>query len=211
MTSRNIETISRAQVFKQKPILRAHIRDFQEHFFDHEYNNYNDPIYDALAYDAQELHYESTIVMWPHNNINQYVGDLAEELRGSLASLGCTGLVLMPLLGMDWFARVGLTDKELVRVRATLQQIVDSPSYTEALSIPLSEVESMIDIVFWSARLDPDFPEYLFWMDIQERFCFFVCRYGNIHILTFNAEFRIPEQVWKDRGWNVGMDVDQFG
>lgn len=206
-----MKTIDRAQVFRQYPMIRAHIRDFQGQFFDPEYNDPNDPMYDALSFEPQEPDYENIILMWRHEDIQAYVTDLTTELKAALSSLACTELVLMPMLRMDWFARAGLPDAELVRVRAWLRQIVGAPHYTEALSIPLEELEGMLDLVFWSARLDPDFPEHLFWVDNKERFCFFVCRYGNIHFLSLNKEFGINEQFWKERGWILGVDVDQFG
>lgn len=204
--------ITREQVFEAYPIIASLIADFQQQFFDPEYNDRDDPIYDALHYSTKgdELYHGNFITMLPHDDIQQYPTDLSLHLQKLLSDLGCTQLLILSFIKSDLFGNTHHQTRELTRARQILTQKTGNISYAEALSIEPDSTGELIYTFFWLSRLDGELPEFIFWVDEQQHFCFYICNRGNLHWLSLSSSNGLSEQLLKKHGFIVESDIDQF-
>lgn len=207
-----MRTITRKQVFEQYVVIASLIADFQRQFFDPEYNDANNPMYDALHYPntGEELYYDNFITLLPHDDIHLYPDDLATCLRQLLSDLGCEELLILSFMKMDLFGNTAHQDKELVQAHQFLAQHTGTNSYDEAFVFSLDRLEEWIDSFFWLSRLDPSLPEFVFFVDTKQRFCFYICNRGNLHWLLLSADIPLSDTLFREHGFVVGPDVDQF-
>lgn len=204
--------ITRKQVFEAHPTIRSLIADFQQQFFDPEYNDADDPLYDALHYptSGEEQYHGNFIAMLPHDDIQHYPKDLATHLRVLLHDLTCTQLIILSFIKTDLFGNARQQDNRLIQARQLLTRYTGSTAYDEALRAGPDHLDDLLYAFFWLSRLDGELSEYIFWADEKQRFCFFICNRGNIHWLSLSSSCDLSEQLLKKHGFVVGPDIDQF-
>ncbi|MCC2599660.1 hypothetical protein [Sphingobacterium sp. FBM7-1] len=207
----NTLTITRKQVFETHPVIASLIADFQQQFFDPEYNDPNDPAYDALALEATPMDYAGNyIITWAHDDIISYPATLTKALQNVLSDLHCDSLLLLASHRYSLYGHPQHDDARILEARDILHSLTGTDTYSEALSVPVVEMERLIAAFFWLSRLDPELPEYIFWVDATGRFAFFICNRGNIHLLVFDEHLPLNDTYLKARGFIVGPDIDQF-
>ena len=204
--------ITRQALMQSHPVIRKLLASFQQTFFDPDYNDANDPAYDALNYpvDNDALFHGNYISMMPHGDIRQYPDDLAKKIRSILQELGCQELFILAFVKRDLFGRGLENEKELAQAKGFLKQKLETTSYQEAIGLHLQELEVYTFVYFWLSRLDAELCSYIFWVDEQQRFCFYICNRGNVHWLALHPESGLSEAFFKKHGLLVGADIDQF-
>lgn len=206
------QTISRQEVFTHYHIIASLIADFQQQSFDPEYNDADDSMYDIVHYPTRgdELYQGNFVTMLPHDDIRHYPRDLANHLRELLHDMECTQLIILSFIKTDLFGNARHHDEELVQARQKLTRYTGSTAYDEALWTTSEHLEELLHAFFWLSRLDGELSEYIFWIDEQQRFCFYICNRGNLHWLRLSDDSPLTEQLFKKYGFIIGPDIDQF-
>jgi hypothetical protein len=73
-----MKLISRNQIFDNHKNITKLIRSFQKDFFDEEYDDVEDEIFDILKFEPGEIMYESFILEINHIQLNTYPKNLSE-------------------------------------------------------------------------------------------------------------------------------------
>lgn len=206
-----MQTIDRTTIFTQYPVIASLIADFQHSFFDAEYNDPNDPAYDALEIGASPMGYAGNyIIMLEHADIASYPQALTRAMQSLLGELSGYSLLLLASHKYSLYGQPRHDDPKVLEARKILQDMTGSADYAEALSFAVSEMEPLVFAFFWLGRLDPNVPEYIFWVDEKQRFCFYICNRGNIHLLVIDKDLPLTAKRLEALGFIVGPDIDQF-
>lgn len=205
-----MKVIDRRTVFEEYPTIGTLVRSFQSLGFDPEEDNPEDAWCDAMLLPERKIDFANYILMVPHDNISTYAQRLSAALQDLLSQLSCAHLLLLGHAKLNLFGNPQLNDSQLNRARSKLQTLVGQPPFVEMVLLEASELAEWIDVFFWLSREDPSVPEYVFWVDNEQRFCFFICRYGNIHLLSLYGKDLIGEEELQRIGFRVGEDYDQF-
>lgn len=206
-----MQTMERVVIFTQYPIIASLIADFQHSFFDAEYNDPNDPAYDALAIGARPMHYVADyIIMLQHDDITSYPHALTRAMQSLLRDLHCDRLLLLASHQYSLYGNPRHDEPMVLEARRILKDISGVKDDGEGLYFAVSEMEPLVSAFFWLSRLDPSVPEYIFWVDASERFCFYICNRGNIHLLVLDKDLPLTAERLEASGFIVGQDIDQF-
>ena len=205
-----MQLIERNKIFTDYKSIHSLIHQFQLPFFDESEDVIKDEIFDALGFDFQEIKRASFDLMIKHIDINTYSRKLSDSLKELLNYLNCKNLIILSHLKIDFFSQIEFHDFEkVVDSFKKLSQLINSHSYKEAILINLKEFNSFIEIFFWFEICNAS-PEYVFWFDKEQRFCFYLCKYGNIHIIDFTDGNLISENELLKLGFIVNEDYFQF-
>ncbi|TAF08525.1 MAG: hypothetical protein EAZ75_10225 [Flavobacteriia bacterium] len=205
-----MKLIDRIQVFKNQKNISSLIKEFQQSFFDEEFDTVDDEMFDAISLKNEKLNYSGFSIMLNHSEINSYPKVLSEKITEVLKFLKTEKLILISHLKLDFFGNLKHDYLKVINAYSELSKITNSKTYKEAIESEISEIESLFEIFFWLERCDSSIPEYVFWTDSKERFCFYFCKYGNIHFVDFTNGNLINEKELEKLNFIVNEDYDQF-
>jgi hypothetical protein len=205
-----MKLIERNQIFETHKNIASLIKGFQKVFFDEEYDTENDEMFDALKLEAEKTNEASFNLMINHRDINSYPKELFEKLKALLEYLNTDKLILISHLKIDFFGNLEHDYEKVINAYKELSKITNSKTFKETIETSVSEIENLVEIFFWLERCDASIPEYIFWHDTKERFCFYLCKYGNIHFVDFTNGKLITDDELKKIGFIVNEDYDQF-
>jgi hypothetical protein len=203
-----MKKINRNETFKNYKTIAFLVSDFQKEMYDEEYHEKN--WFDALSYCSEKITTESFSVMVRSNNLNEHSKNLAEKLKTLLNYLNTEKLILISHLKIDFFGNLEHDYEKVVKSYSKLSEYFPEKTYNEAIEIETSRIDDFVEIFFWLERCDPSIPEYVFWFDINQKFCFYFCKYGNIHFIDFTNGKLISDQELENLGFEV-KNYDQFG
>lgn len=202
--------IERNQIFQKYKNISSLINGFQKSFFDKDYDSTEDEMFDALKLGAEKNHESGFSLMINHKEINSYPKVLFEKLKTLLEVLNTDKLILISHLKIDFFGNLEHDYEKVINAYTELSKITNSKTYKETIETSVSEIEKLVEIFFWLERCDASIPEYVFWHDTKERFCFYFCKYGNIHFINFTNEKLMTDTELINLGFIVNEDYDQF-
>ena len=205
-----MKLIERKEIFETHKNIASLIKGFQKVFFDEEYDTEDDEMFDALKLDIDKIKNTGFSLMLQHNDINSYSKKLSEKLTALLSYLRVENLILLSHLKIDFFGNLEHDYEKVINAYSLLSGITNSKSFKETIETKVTEIENLVEILFWLERCDGSIPEYIFWADENERFCFYFCKYGNIHFIDFTNGNLISEKELSDLGFIVNEDYDQF-
>ncbi|MFV0143398.1 hypothetical protein [Empedobacter falsenii] len=205
-----MKLIERKEIFETHKNIASLIKGFQKVFFDEEYDTEDDEMFDALKLDIDKIKNTGFSLMLQHNDINSYSKKLSEKLTALLSYLRVENLILLSHLKIDFFGNLEHDYEKVINAYSLLSEITNSKSFKETIETKVTEIENLVEILFWLERCDGSIPEYIFWADENERFCFYFCKYGNIHFIDFTNGNLISEKELSDLGFIVNEDYDQF-
>ena len=194
-------------------VIRDLIANFQQGFFDPEYNDSEDPRYDALHYptNSETLFHGHYMTMISHNDIQTYPQDLSRALQRLLQDLKCEELLISGFVKSELFGNVELRHERLLHAREILAQKTSSiAGYKEVIRIAVDELEPIMYAFFWLYHLDASMSTYIFWTDQQQRFSFYISNRGNLHWLDLSEQKILSDTIFKEHGFKVGVDINQF-
>ncbi len=215
-----ITLISRKEIIHTKPIIASEIIKLQNAFYDEQTLMYYQESDEAEWYleqfdcvNEKTSHYITfnKVISLGYSDIKTYTNALTAKLIELFNYLKTQELVVISHLKLDFFGNRGNSYPPLRQAYKKLEKIVDKTTYKEALIIDVSNLGSFVEILFWITRCDPSVAEYIFLFDKQERFQFYLCKYGNIHLTEFNKEELTNEKL-ENLGWLVidGEEFDNF-
>ncbi len=205
-----MKLLKRNQIFKQHKNITSLIKAFQEGFFDKEFDNVEDEMFDAILLENEKVKHSGFSLMINHLEIESYPKELAKNLKKLLKHLETERLILISHLKLDLFGNLEHNYEKINSAYFKLSKITNSKTYKETIECEIEEIDSLVEIFFWLERYDASIPEYVFWSDSKERFCFYFCKYGNIHFVDFTDGNLISESELKSLGFKVNEDFDQF-
>lgn len=197
-----MKLISRNQVFEKQNNLAKLIRRFQKDCFDEEYDNLENETFDILIFDLQEIEYESFIIEVNHKDLETYTKIISKKLIKLLEVLNSKELTLISHLKLDFFEGIEyLEDVRILENYSKLSKIINLKKYNEAITIELSEVETFFEIFFWM-NIGNQISEFIFWSDLENKYCFNICKYGKLHFIDFTNGNLISNKDLKILGFN---------
>ena len=205
-----MKLIERSQILIQQKNISSLIKGFQEIIFDEEFDKVDDEMFDAITLKIEKVKNTGFSIMLNHNDINSYPKKLAKKLKELLTHLKTEKLTLISHLKLDFYGNLEHDFEKVISAYSKLSKITNSKTYKEAIESEISEIESLVEIFFWLERCDASIPEYVFWADSKERFCFYFCKYGNIHFVDFTNGNLITENELEKLHFIVNEDYDQF-
>lgn len=198
-----MKLISRNLIFDNHKNITKLIRSFQKDFFDEEYDDVEDEIFDILKFEPGESMYESFILETNHIELNTYPKNLSEILTKFLEYLNVEEMIIISHLKLDFYLGIEhIENEEILNRYKKLKQITLSEKYEEAIIFERNEIENLIDIFFWINEGNQG-SEFIFWVDVKEKFCFYLCKYGKLHFIDFTNGNLISEENLKYLGFNL--------
>jgi hypothetical protein len=199
-----MKLITRNQVFEKQNNIAKLIRSFQKDFFDEEIDESELEMFDILEFELDEVEYESFIIEINHSELETYTKHITEKLMQLLKYLNVKELNIISHLKLDFYLNSEHIEYEKVlNCYKKLNEITNSEKYDEAISVETSEIETLVEIFFWIERCNGGCPEFIFWSDIENRFCFYFCKYGKLHFIDFTNGNLISTEHLKKIGFNV--------
>ena len=175
-----MKKINRKEIFENYEKIAFLISYFQKSMYDEEYDEKK--WFDAINYNVKENPRESFTVMVNSENLNEHSKNLITKLKSLLKKLNSKKLIIVSHLKLDFFGNLNHDYEKVTNAYSKLTKYFPEKKYEEAIEIETNEIDDFIEIFFWLERCDPSIAEYIFWFDIQQKFCFYFCKYGNMEI-----------------------------
>lgn len=205
---KQMKVINRKEVFEKYPKIRALISDFQNAFFDDEYDSKEDEMFDAINFE-KKIETENFSVRVPNKNLEKHTEKLSLKIGELTEFLKANELLIISHLKLNYFGNLEHDFPNVIKAYKKLAKYFPTKSFKEAIEINKSEISDFVEILFWLERCDPSIPEYVFWFDKNEKFCFHFCKYGNIHIIDLTNGNLISDEELLKLGFELD-DYDQF-
>lgn len=205
-----MKLIERRVIFETYKNIAGLIKSFQKRSFDEEYDAADDEMFDALKLDVDNRKSTGFVLMIQHKDIYSYTKRLSEKLVALSRYLRVDKFILISHFKIDFFGNVEHDYEKVINAYSLLSAITNSTSFKEAIEARVSDIENLVEIFFWLERCDASIPEYIFWLDENERFCFYFCKYGNVHFVDFTNGKLISKRALIELGFLVDEDYDQF-
>lgn len=140
----------------------------------HEYIDHNESLHTIIAFDYSDL--------------KTYPAELSKRLIRMFADKDVSSLIVLSHLKTNFFGNLKTNHPQLKKEYSNLTQIVGADYYDEAFKIGIQDLETFIPIVFWMQRIDASSPEFIFFFDDKNRFSFYICNSGKVHIFSYEKE-----------------------
>src|SRR5690606_41505934 len=152
---------------------------------------------------------ENDTIRLPNNNLDNHTEKLIEKIISLHDFLNVKELIIISHLKLDFFGNLEHDFPKVINDYKKLSEYLPNKSFKEAIELDKSEIGNFVEIFFWLERCDPSIPEYVFWFDKNEKFCFYLCKYVNIHFIDLTKGNLITENELKNLGFDLD-DEDQF-
>ncbi|WP_316787720.1 hypothetical protein [Pedobacter frigoris] len=214
-----ITLIKRKDILEQYKIATSLLVSFQKDTFDDnpEYFEENDDrnwyyeTNDAVHIDFPKPKMLHSVIAFNHSDLSTYTKALSEKLNLLLTRLHIENVVM---IGSHKQSLCGVPDHTYKPYRNAISSflvITNDIQYEEAIVLELADLPKLLDIAFWFNRCGGKTPEYIYFCDTNEKLCFSICRYGNIHICEYHNEVVTDELLeGLDMHFDDGRCQDQF-
>ncbi len=197
-----MKLISRNQIFEKQSNLAKLIFNFQKDFFDED-DDIEDEMFDILQFQLNNVEYEFFIIEINHTEIKTYSKILSEKLTYLLKYLNVNEMTLISHLKLDFYLGIEhIENLQIMNSYRKLSEITNSNTYKEAISTEINEIEKLIDIFFWINEGNQG-SEFIFWADINDQFCFYLCKYGKLHFVDFTKGKLVSTENLKKLGFDI--------
>lgn len=203
-----MKTFNREEIFQKFEIIRNFVANFQLHFFDEEYDSKEDEMFDALNFTG-EIEKKGYSLRVPSKTILEHSKNLSVKIKELGSFLNTKEFIILSHLKLDFFGNLNHSYSKVQKSYVALSEHFPTQSFKETLRIKLNDIDDFIDKFFWLERCDPSIPEYIFWFDSNQQYCFYLCKYGNIHLIDFMSNKELTETSLKELGFFLD-DVNQF-
>jgi len=180
-----MKRIERKEIFKNYDKIRFLVSSIQKVLFDGNYNTEDEKEFDALKLETTHSKNKEIVLRVESNDINSYSKKLSEKLKLLLGLMKTKKIIIISSLKIDLF--VGLYNKyhKVKNAYSIFLKYIPEKSYKEAIELNINEIDDFVEIFFWLTRCVGNFPEYVWWFDENQKYCFNLCNNGNIHLTSF--------------------------
>ena len=202
-----IKTVLRQEIFTINKNITSLIHELQmemyeddDNFEDEEGKAEYDAQFDALDIRLEQPKQYNSIIDFSHDDIFTYTATLSEKLVNLLRKLSIKELYIISVLKMEL---LGAKKNNYIPLKESVkrfEKLINNSNHNEAFELDLENLPQCIETFFWLQRCDTSSPEYLFFIDKEDRFAFTICRYGNLHTTEFETEI-LTEDILNDTGW----------
>lgn len=204
-----MKAINRNEIFQNYTKIRTYISKFQNEFYDEDCVSEEDmEIFDALKFN-HNIEIESFTVRVPNKNLEKHSEKLTEKIGQLLDFLKTNQLIIISHLKLNFFGNLENDYPKVINAYQKLSKYFPDKNFKESIELDKSEIKDFVEIFFWLERCDPSIPEFVFWFDKNEKFCFYFCKYGNIHIIDLTNGNLISDEELKNLGFELD-DEDQL-
>ena len=192
-----IELVPRKDILGQASNLAQEIAEIQKLMFEDDpelFENENDRIKYLQMFDVKDLSIQNVtksykIISFDHFNLKTFASELGKIIPDVLKQIAVERLFLISHLKMNYFgANLKHTYPPIKRAYKKLQTITNGTFYDGGFKIKIEDLPELVEIAFWIERCDASAPEFIFFHDSRDRFCFSLCKYGCIHLTEFSNE-----------------------
>lgn len=204
-----IEKVSRKEIFARFPLLKNFIFDLQESdynekvedgYFD-DWLKENQDAYDLLQEEVASPDSRFFKLEIESADLRTFTKEFSKSLLKLFQETQTEKIILLSDLRQNLFGWQEHPYYKVKKAYKHLEEILATQEFTETLVFDVKEVPKIFEIFFWLERCDPAIPEFIFWFDSKERYCFTLCKYGNIHVSEFTYRKTLKENILKDCGF----------
>ena len=216
-----IELIDRKKIFESAQNLTFEIAHIQNDMFEDDpdlFESEQDRIEYGEMFDLKDLKPKKVnkfykVISFDHSELQTYTPRLTNILLEFLKELQVDKLFVISHLKLNFFgANLKHSYTPIKKAYKKLENIVKSRNYDEAFAIDREDLTEFIEIAFWIERCDASAPEFIFFHDVKDRFSFYLCKEGNIHIIEYNKEIITPTILQNNKLYQVEERcLDKFG
>lgn len=190
-----IEKIDRLTVFDRHRNITEEISVIQKALYDDDddlFETETDKVEYQKMFDAKHLKFGKVkkyymAIELDYHDLNTFPKVLSEKLMSLLSELDIQNLIVLPYYKRNFFGNLKIRDKFVKQAYNDLKKILGSFEYSEALKVDFLDFPSLINIAFWTQRIDASVPEFYFY-DEKNKFAFFLCQFGKVHTIEFEKE-----------------------
>jgi hypothetical protein len=143
--------------------------------------------FDALHIPETQLPYYYKVISFHHANLGSFTTELALRLQTLLDLCGIAPSIVITHTKMGIWHRENV-GKVTGRALKRFHERFPPPDFESAYYIDREDFPLLVDLLFRLSRSEPSAPEYIFFADRDDKFAFFICRYGNVHTVEFGNE-----------------------
>ena len=214
-----IKQVLRQDIFRSKKFITSIINEFQgdmkdwqnfEFESDEDKEDYNS-LFDILEIPFEKFSYHHKPIGFDHDDLSTFTSILSEKIITLLTTLDISELYIVSHFKMELLGARKNKYKPLKDSVARFEKLAGIPNTNESFEVDLEDLPQCIETFFWIERCDPSGPEYLFFCDKQDRFAFYLCKDGNVHTLSSEANY-LNDDLLLSQGWQVikGKCYDLF-
>jgi hypothetical protein len=205
-----IQLLNRTEIFKHNNML-SEIQSLQNSMYEDEdeyFETQEDKAAFLTQFDCRSLSSTKVdqfykVITIHNTDLEMQAAKLCTYLLPLLQSLEVVELHIIAHLKMNLMgANLKHKYAPVKNASANLKKIVQTDHYQEAIKISIGELPQFIDIFFWLERCDASIPEFVFFHDSLDRFCFSLCKNGNVHFTEFEKE-NTTKDVLQKFSWSV--------
>ncbi len=205
-----IKTIPRKEIFEKYSKIKTFIADFQssvylqesgDECFDKWFDE-NKSQFDLLEEEYPDFGSRFFKIETESGDLKNFPKQFSKSLLQLFKSVNTEKLIVISEFNKDIF---GWKNHPYYKVKKSYQQLIEilgKDDCNDAMVFDIKDFPKLFEIFFWLERCDPAIPEFLFWFDEKEKFCFTLCKHGNIHITEFTYRKTIKENILKNLNLN---------
>jgi hypothetical protein len=197
-----IELITRQFVFDNYKVITSQIVDIQKAMFDSDplFENGDDgkwytEMHDALNIPVSDIKKYYSVVSFDHGDVSTFTIALSEKITMLLTKLNVKELIVIADLKLNFIGNPDNKYQPFQKAIKKFKDITPNLEYEEAFKISLTDLPTLIEIVFWIERCDARAPEFIYFSDVNETIAFYLCKSGGIHIIEYGEEIVFDELI----------------
>ncbi|WP_341199524.1 hypothetical protein [Croceibacter atlanticus] len=204
-----MKLLDRQDVFKQYKILASHIHGIQQSFYDEDEEESYTSKFDTISLTVKDYNTHNFCVRVASDQKALHPLEISGKLKALFTEIDCEALILIPFIKLDFFSSKNSTYADIAEAYKNLATHIPTKTHTEALEVSLTDLNEFVHIIYTLATEDLNFPEFTVWFDKQQRFAFFICRYGNLHITDYTDGTLVTESLFLKHDFKLD-DYPQF-
>lgn len=204
-----IKIVSRKEIFENYSLIKDYIGEFQLTELNENENNeyYVEWLKENLEYFdliREEIHCRNSRFFKldiKNHDLKTFTKEFSKSLLELFKQTETEEIILLSVYHQDIF---GWKEHPYYKVKKSyknLIEIVGNNSLKEALVFDVKDFSKIFESFFWLERCDPSIPEFIFWFDSKERYCFTLCKHGNIHVTEFTYRKTLKDNILKNIGF----------
>ncbi|RYE57064.1 MAG: hypothetical protein EOP48_06630 [Sphingobacteriales bacterium] len=216
-----IELVSRKEVLDQAGNLAQEIAHIQNLMFEDDpelFENEQDQMQYGQMFDLSDFKISTVqktykIVSLNHTDIQTFSSRLSKLLFTTLAQLGVDKIYIISHLKMNFFgANLKHSFAPIKSAYKKLKSITGGDFFDGAFIVNVEDLPELLEIAFWIERCDASAPEFIFFHDNKDRFTFYLCNRGCIHLIEYGNEL-LSSEILKNSEFSKveGKCNDKFG
>lgn len=197
-----IEHITRQFVFDNYKAITSVIVDIQKAMFDSDplFENGDDgkwytEMNDAIDIPVNDIKKHYSVISFDHSDIDTFTIALSEKLTKLLTKLNVSELIIIADMKLNFIGNPSNRYQPFQKAIKKFKDITNDLEYEEAFKISLTDLPSLIEIIFWIERCDARAPEFIYFSDANETIAFYLCKSGGIHIIEYGKEIVFGELI----------------